>query len=63
MIPEIGLMVGFYIITRMISFLTRKDDRKESGAVMVLAVITIIITLFVIYDLFARGTSIPELTF
>ena len=30
MIPDIGLMIGLYIITRMISFLTRKKERKEN---------------------------------
>jgi len=63
MIPEIGLMIGFYIITRMISFLLRKGERKESTAVMVLSVITIIITVFVVYDLFVRGASIQDLGF
>jgi len=63
MIPEIGLMIGFYIITRMISFLLRKGERKESTAVMVLSVITIIITVFVVYDLFVRGASIQNLGF
>ena len=63
MIPEIGLMIGLYIITRMISFLLRTGERKESVAVYVLAVITIIVTGFVIYDLFARGASIQNLNF
>lgn len=63
MIPEIGLMIGLYIITRMVSFLLRTGDRKESIAVLVLAVITIIVTGFVIYDLFERGASIQQLTY
>jgi hypothetical protein len=50
MIAEIGLMVGFYIITRMVSFLMRKGERKESIAVYFFAVLTILITIFVIYD-------------
>lgn len=58
MIPEIGLIIGLYIITRMVSFLLRTGDRKESVAVMVLAVINIIVTGFVIYDFFVTGASI-----
>jgi len=57
MIPEIGLMVGFYIITRMVSLLMRKGERKENIVVYVLAVITILITAFVIYDLFTGGAE------
>jgi len=57
MIPEIGLMVGFYIITRMVSLLMRKGERKENIVVYVLAVITILITAFVIYDLFTGGVE------
>ena len=61
MIPEIGLMVGFYIITRMVSFLMRKGERKESIAVYVFAVITILITIFVIYDLFTGGVDAAKI--
>ncbi len=57
MIPDIGVMIGAYIITRMISFLTRKEQRAESFIVKVLAVITIIVTVVVIIDLFSKGTN------
>ena len=36
MIPEIGLMVGAYIVTRMFSFILRKDERKEPPFVVIL---------------------------
>ncbi len=55
MVATIGLMIGIYIITRMISFLTRKDERVESGVVKVFAVITILVTLVCILDLLTRG--------
>jgi len=63
MIPEIGLMIGMYIITRMVSFITRTGERKESIAVIILGVITILISIFVIYDLFSSGASIPNLNY
>jgi len=63
MIPEIGLMIGLYIITRMVSFITRTGERKESIAVIILGTITILISIFVIYDLFLRGASIPNLNY
>jgi hypothetical protein len=61
MLAEIGLMVGFYIITRMVSFLLRKGERKESGAVQIFAVVTIIITIIVVADLFMKGVSVSGL--
>ena len=60
MIPMMSLMIGSYIITRMISFITRKDERKEAPIITVLAAITILISIVVIIDLFTRGASIPS---
>lgn len=57
MIPEIGLMVGFYIVTRSLSFLFRKNP-NESIAVRIFAILTILITVLVIADLFLR--SLPD---
>lgn len=59
MIPDIGLMVGAYVITRMISFLTRMQDRAESAVVKVFAVITILVTLVCVADLMMRGKPTP----
>jgi len=55
MIPDIGLMVGAYVVTRMVSFLTRKGDRAESVVVKVLAVITVLVTVICVADLLMRG--------
>lgn len=60
MIAEIGIIIGFYIITRMLSFLLRKEKRAENIAVKILAIITIIITVIVIADLFLRGMQISS---
>lgn len=57
MVAAIGLMIGFYIVTRMTSFLSRKGDREESRATKILAAITIIVTLFMMLDLIFAGTS------
>jgi uncharacterized membrane protein YidH (DUF202 family) len=48
MIPLIGLMIGLYVITRMISFITRKDGRTESNIVRIFSAINIIITLVIL---------------
>ena len=55
MIPDSGLMVGAYIITRMISFLTRKEEKAESVIVKVFTVITILVTVVSVLDLLTRG--------
>jgi hypothetical protein len=57
MIPDIGLMIGAYIITRMFSFLTRKGQMEESLVVKIFAIITMLLTFVVVIDLFTRGTS------
>ncbi len=61
MIPSIGLMVGLYIITRCLSFILRTDERKENTLVIILSGITIIVTIFVIIDLFSRSASLSNL--
>ncbi len=55
MIPDIGLMIGFYIITRMVSFLTRSGVRKESLFVRLFSVFTILITMASMLDLIMQG--------
>lgn len=56
MIPDIGLMVGFYIITRMVSLANREN---ESIVVKILAALTILVTAWAIFDLITRGASLP----
>jgi len=53
MIPDIGVMIGLYIVTKMISFAT-KD--KESIFVRIFAIITIIVAVICVADLFLSGT-------
>lgn len=60
MIPTIGIMIGAYIFTRMVSFATRGGDRKESLLVRVLAILTMIVTMFCTADLLLRGASFPS---
>jgi hypothetical protein len=49
MIPTIGLMVGAYIVVRMLSFITRQGERAESPAVRIFAVLTLLWTLLCMY--------------
>ena len=63
MIPDIGLMIGAYIVTRMLQVVL--NEAKQSTAVVVFAVLTLVVAALGIGDLLLRGTtgvSIPELT-
>ena len=62
MIPEIGVMVGAYIFTRMLSFMMREDAHRESTAVKVFALLTMIVTVFVVLDLLLGGTNVTPST-
>ncbi|MFA5014722.1 MAG: hypothetical protein WC549_04175 [Actinomycetota bacterium] len=45
MIPAIGFMIGFYIITRMLSFILRKEPRNENLFIKIFSGITIIVVI------------------
>lgn len=51
MLPDIGIMVGCYIITRMTSMITR----DETKIVKVFSGITIIVAIVMTLDLALRG--------
>ncbi|MBN2245471.1 MAG: hypothetical protein JW755_06470 [Candidatus Aminicenantes bacterium] len=57
MISEIGLMVGLYIMTRMLQILFPKKDQRQNIFVLILAGVTVVVTVFVIADLFIRGAG------
>lgn len=57
MIQLIGLMIGMYVIVRMMSFLTRKGEREESMLVQMLAGVVAFLTLLIIVFLFIQGTE------
>ena len=56
MIPEIGVMVGLYIVTRMGEMMVP----KTSVAVRISAVVTTMVAMLVMVDLFTRGATIPK---
>ncbi len=63
MIPEIGIMIGLYVISRMAEMILRpRQNAAAQVLVMIPAVVTILATLFILMDLFTRGnTAIPGL--
>lgn len=58
MIPAIGLIVGFYVFTRMAQILV--NAQKESPAVVVCAVITALMTLIAIAVLLMSSEQIRQ---
>ena len=53
-------MIGTYIITRMFSLITRTESGKENTLTLILAGVTIIVTIFGIITLFSSGNSLPN---
>jgi len=62
LIPAIGYMIAFYIITRMFSVLIgkKKSEESESVIVKVLAAITILVTIFGITILLSGEFELPN---
>jgi hypothetical protein len=58
MIPDIGVMIGAYIVTRMAALLGQPSPHANIGA-KILAVLTIIVTVFCTGDLLLHGVNIP----
>jgi len=54
MIPEIGAMVGCYIITRLLHLSGQED---VSRTVKIFSGVSILVTILVILDLVMRGTT------
>ena len=55
MLPAIGIMIGFYIITRCLSFLLRRGDRTEPVSVMIFSLITIVVSAIVMLILVVKS--------
>jgi len=60
MIPAIALMIGAYIITRMLEKIL--DDDSKS-IVRIFGALTILITLYSLYSVFSAGVDISNLNF
>lgn len=56
MLAEIGIMIGFYVLTRMLT-IERKKDGAPSSLARVFATITFIVATIVILDLLVRGLT------
>ncbi len=54
MIPEIAVMVGLYVITRMLQLVT---DEITAGSVKVFGVITALVAAVVMAHVFVRGVT------
>jgi uncharacterized membrane protein AbrB (regulator of aidB expression) len=59
MIPLIGIMIGAYIITRMLHMIIDKA-KTTNVVVMVAAVITVLLSIYVIYSLITSGSELDR---
>jgi len=57
MIQFIGLMIGAYIIVRMIDLVL---DKNKTQAIQIVATINIFITLFFMLMILASGSTMPK---
>ena len=60
MIPAIGYMIGFYIITRMLTILAPKD-KTERPIVVVMSVITVLVVIFCLFLITSSELRISDL--
>ena len=58
MIADIGLVVGAYVITRMVELLHR-EPRVPPG-VALCAIATVLVTLFAVVDLFTKSADLTS---
>ena len=58
MIPDIGLMIAAYIVTRIAALLGQPIPQANVGA-KVLGVITIIVTVICTVDLLSHSVNVP----
>ena len=58
MIPDIGLVIAAYLVTRMVALLGQPTPHANIVA-KTLAVLTIIVTIICAGDLLTRGVNIP----
>jgi len=54
MLPTIGIMIGFYIFTRMIELLAVKN---QTAAIRIFATLTMLVTFFSVMDLLFSGRT------
>jgi len=60
MIAAIGIMISFYIITRMLNLIIEK--RKETGFVTLLfSILTILVSIYAIYVMISGSADIEKL--
>jgi hypothetical protein len=62
MIPDLAIIVSVYVCFRMIEVCLLKSDRYRNGGAHavagVLAILTLVVTLFVLFDILSKGSSV-----
>lgn len=57
MIPDIGVIIGFYVVTRMFALLQKKEN--STTLVKVFAILTIVVTVIATLSLITASASVP----
>lgn len=57
MVGYIGLIIGCYVITRMVQLIAQKDEQSESLLTQSFAVLTILATVVCLYALVQAGRN------
>ncbi len=57
MVAEIGLIVGLYVITRMLDIMTRQGEQKPNAFLFFVAVATLLVTTLLTISLGVRGLT------
>lgn len=57
MIAEIGIIIGFYVITQMVDLVSRPKERASSVIAITAALFTILVTGLLTASLVIRGFS------
>lgn len=60
MIPALALMVGAYILTRMVDLILERLRVVSKGPVVMLAIVTIGVTLFSIVAIFQAASEMAQ---
>jgi hypothetical protein len=66
MIPLMSLMVGAYIVTRMLEIFGRDDPNESTATKIILKICsigTVIITIYCVYSIFSTGVDLANFNF
>lgn len=61
MIPAIGIMIGFYIFTKMFYLTTKLEGDEDYKRVRIMAVITMVVAVIGVLAMFRLGDQVADI--